>query len=808
MSLKHLALIYEVHSRTYRLIPRGRKPLTFGTLSEAMDFREFEDMEGALVTLSCFPEDLAPEPVEVTGEFWRSLKPKAHRRVLSFGFGDIPLDKASGFVKAFSAVTGLPLDGFHALHDGAAVEFHVEARDALDLAAYESVTRHFYSTPYRLLANKMKAPGRYSGEASMRSWAKTARAPNSQVLQGEVHHRAVVLSRQERIVLDWEETLTQILGRQAHWAGLVAAEEVRRAREDNPGADGLSTPLVGCQLFAQCAGAPSEVKEDLRDDLFRIISGAPNKGKLYQAFSEILPSEVREETDARIQRAERAGPPPCSLLEERHGRCAGCEHRGKIISPSDLVLAEKWEAATKIKFRKHVGGKLVPVLDQELLQEYILHRHGRTLRATHDRHGLLRYEKNCWIETGDRDFGHRYIDPAVGVMGGGVQSTLANAYLGAILRLPAVSKERFGGLPGHIYFADRILDMRSGESIDHGPETSCGYALPFAHDEGGEEGEEDWRAYLDSTMGSNEVGRARQRTVQIFLGWALGGDIPHGGGRALYIYGGGRSGKSEFVKIITGILDRSQWAGVSVAHISEQSAWKMRNALLAIDDDESMGKKSLHVQSESTFKKIVTGGPVDMKKLFRNIEDVTLRAKILVLSNKTPSSADKSQGFYRRFSIVRFPFHFPAKGGSIHRGILERCRPAIIKWCIEGYRLLLEAGEVLEVGPDHDALMGEVRVWDDPTWGFIKERLELLPDTTPAEEARQTVVPIGELYDDFRAWLETQGVRFVPSKIAFGRRVRDILLEKRPRLHANVPTAWDICLGGHTKRCLLGVKKK
>ena len=777
-------------------------------------------MEGevnARVTLSRYPVAVLSTFKGVLDKKWmRSLKEKGTRRVLSFDFDSVPMEGSSDMVKSFSGATGLPLDGFHAQHTGNGVHFHIPLTDDLSHPDYEVFCSAVYRKIYVRIANAVGLPAgkRHRDVQGLQSWNRFARAPLSRNVKDGKESDVVPLAFCRTPLWSWQEAGARLAGDRFNLRGVLERERIKRMADEKPRAEGVETPLVGCRLVKRCADSPADVDEPLWFDLLRILSPAPNGREVAHLLSSNHPNYSVADTDAKFDHAKAYVAPTCALMEERHGKCQECPHWRKIRNPSDLLAESRWKAAKEIKFRKiDAKGNLSAMLDIPLFHQYLAETLDEALAATEDRHKLLHWEGNVWSEMGDLDVMAKWVSPLAGYLGHGTVSTLKNLSLELRTERRAIPQSTLAGQPGLIYLKDGILDILSGEPLPHSPSTSASHVLPIKRSslDPSEKADERWAEYLTSLLGEGEDGAAREAVLQEHVGSALAGALPTGSGRALYVYGETRNGKSEFIKIIRGLLHPSQTAGVSLSNLRPNALYGIRGALLAYDSDCPTHDRSLYVKDDSVLKKIITGEPVEIKELYSDVRQIVLRAKLFAFSNGLPTSVDKTGGFYRRFTLLKFPNYFPegalGPGDRLHEEILHECRSSIYRWAVEGYKRLLENGGAYSESPDHRTMLAETKSLNDPIYGFLEERVDvLLPENDGFAEAS---VPISNLYVLFQAWLEQEGFRtYNCSKNRFSRRVSSHLHGARPSWQARNPTVKMKRTGQKTARHFVGMKMK
>ena len=122
------------------------------------------------------------------------------------------------------------------------------------------------------------------------------------------------------------------------------------------------------------------------------------------------------------------------------------------------------------------------------------------------------------------------------------------------------------------------------------------------------------------------------------------------------LVGGGRNGKSQFLKIINTFLGNSNVCTTELENLMSNrfESAKLYKKLCAI-----MGETNFKIMEKtSLLKKLVGGDLIGYEYKNKNPFDENNYAKIIIASNSLPSSLDTSEGFYRRWHIINFKKEF------------------------------------------------------------------------------------------------------------------------------------------------------
>ena len=123
-------------------------------------------------------------------------------------------------------------------------------------------------------------------------------------------------------------------------------------------------------------------------------------------------------------------------------------------------------------------------------------------------------------------------------------------------------------------------------------------------------------------------------------------------GGAIRIFGSsGANGKSKLIDLLIRSVGYECSASVSVQDLdNDRSAYTAATSMLLVDDDAPSDRiKGL---ASSNFKKLVTGGPMKVRPLYKEEITVTPKCLMVIASNHLPRAEDKSEGFLRRWNFI------------------------------------------------------------------------------------------------------------------------------------------------------------
>lgn len=201
--------------------------------------------------------------------------------------------------------------------------------------------------------------------------------------------------------------------------------------------------------------------------------------------------------------------------------------------------------------------------------------------------------------------------------------------------------------PSWVQFQDKIIDIETGEELTAHPK------------------------YFVTNPISWKIGRAEEtpKIDKLFISW-VGEEhkdelyeiiafsiIPyyfiH---RIICLIGSGANGKSTYLKVLKKFIGKNNVTSISLDALMGQrfAGAKLLKKLVCL-----MGETNFNTLSKTDFLKKLCGED-DVPGEFKNKNpfDFVNYAKLIMASNSLPMTADKTDGFYRRWKIIDFPNKF------------------------------------------------------------------------------------------------------------------------------------------------------
>ncbi len=212
-----------------------------------------------------------------------------------------------------------------------------------------------------------------------------------------------------------------------------------------------------------------------------------------------------------------------------------------------------------------------------------------------------------------------------------------------------------------------------------------------------------FKAFLDGAVTSSAMRDFIQEQCAMLL-------LPHNYQLAVWWWGEGGTGKSTLAELMC--LYQSNPVRPILHNLDQRFGLEViLGASLLMTDEVSSGK-----WCEETWKKIVTQGAVSVeRKGVSIIGAYKNRAKWLICSNDAPFVVDKSNGVWRRMSVVKWSnvVDDSKKKLDYHEELFREEGDAILSWILEGARRLIKRGRFLpekEWPEEARAMKDEVKV--------------------------------------------------------------------------------------------------
>jgi putative DNA primase/helicase len=330
-----------------------------------------------------------------------------------------------------------------------------------------------------------------------------------------------------------------------------------------------------------------------------------------------------------------------------------------------------------------------------------------------------------------------------------------NEFKRRILSTNLVNSDWFhDGLEGKFNLLNGVYDINTGNLSDHDPKFAFRYVLPYEYDPHADCPR--FKTFLREVTCNRED---LQEILIRYCGYAIAGGECRAE-KALFLYGPSASnGKSTFVNVIREVVGKDNCAPLSLGALNSDTKRCMLDGKL-VNFGEETSSRAL-VESHY-FKTMVTGGEIDVKKLYKNEYVIQNRCKLVVLCNDLPTSNDRSDGLYRRMLIIPFDAKFEGvnKDANI-KDKLHKELPGIFNMFVQGYkRLAMDDWQF----PDSLTVRNQLEAYkqeNDNALEYMSERIVMW--ATDKEQC----VGRRDLYNDYREWCQESGHKPFSNKKFF-----------------------------------------
>ncbi|WNG79958.1 phage/plasmid primase, P4 family [Mycobacterium sp. ITM-2016-00316] len=320
--------------------------------------------------------------------------------------------------------------------------------------------------------------------------------------------------------------------------------------------------------------------------------------------------------------------------------------------------------------------------------------------------------------------------------------------------------EPFDAHPDLLNVANGVIDLRTGELLDHNPELRltklCGtrYVPGAGHD--------DWTAALRALPDEATCTWMQERLGQALTGHSPPDDV------LVFLHGGGQNGKTTLLeackKAVGGdyavALPERVLLGQQSDHPTEMMT--LRDARLAVAE-ETPELAHLNIKR---LKTLLSGGEITARLIGKDNVTWEPTHTAFLTSNYLPRVDETDHGTWRRLARVSFPFTFRSSRAAIagpfdllgDAGLRDRLksgqaqREAVLAWLAEGATRWYQAERVCSPFPE--SVVAATEQWREVSDVVVRylgdDRVEFDPHSH---------VMSSELLWDFNSWLKASGHR-------------------------------------------------
>jgi putative DNA primase/helicase len=321
-----------------------------------------------------------------------------------------------------------------------------------------------------------------------------------------------------------------------------------------------------------------------------------------------------------------------------------------------------------------------------------------------------------------------------------------------------------------------MLDWENDKLLSHDPEYYSQFQLPINYNP--DQGCPNWKQALKQWVPEKE---ARQ-FLQEFVGYCLIPDTSMH--KAVILHGTGSNGKSTFLNVLTSLFGEENLSSIPLHRLSERfETANIQDKLVNICPDID----PTYLKETGILKTMIAGEKLRGEYKYGASFDFNPVIKLIFSANEIPKARDKTEAWYRRFEIVKFPNKFRKTDPGFDPHLEEKLKkelPGILNWSIKGLKRLKEQRHFTQSKLIKEAKR-EYERENDTVVAFIE-------DMTDYPEENYEVGQ--EVYEEYQRYCEGAGMKYT-SRRTFTSKLKKLGFEVKPK--------WS---NGKTKRCYYGLK--
>jgi putative DNA primase/helicase len=295
-----------------------------------------------------------------------------------------------------------------------------------------------------------------------------------------------------------------------------------------------------------------------------------------------------------------------------------------------------------------------------------------------------------------------------------------------------------------VQFKEQIIDINTKEIFEASPKYFLRNPIPHNLGESSE------TPVIDKLF-EDWVGPKYIKTLKQIIAYCCLQDYPiH---RFFCFVGSGRNGKSQLLKMIKIFLGEQNITSAELDKLASTTmrfeTAKLYNKLACFLSETNFGT----MKNTSTLKMLTGGDSISMEIKNKNPFEAENYAKILINSNSLPTSLDTSDGFYRRWVIIKFNNEF-TEGKDIIKTIPIKEYGNLARMVVEILPELYETGKFVNEGTIEERKQNYI-MNSNPLPFFLQKLCEI------KEQGTGNYIKCNELYNAYVLFLNKNKKRKV-----------------------------------------------
>ena len=521
--------------------------------------------------------------------------------------------------------------------------------------------------------------------------------------------------------------------------------------------------VLTCPFITYCKDNPESVSEPMWYAMITILCRLDSGRDLCHEYSRGYSGYSYTETEEKIDQAlAYSGPRTCDNIHMLNAKCTTlCEECLFSVTSPISIKGECYIATQDTGFHTiTASGKYIPC--KEDLRLYFEKQYNyRVLKKST---AVYIFEDNVWTALEDsvlKNFAQENYSPAP-------DTRMVNEFVNMVKRTNLVDEDWFNP-SGMLNLQNGVLDLSTMELLEHDMNYGFTYMLDYDYDK------DATCPQFDKFLGDVLLQRKELISIVLeFFGYAIS-NAPCDHDKCLILTGEGSNGKSTLLDILTEVIGKMNKSAVSAGDFGiDTKRILMKDKLFNIADETP--KKAF--LEGSMFKNMVSGGEIVARNLYQMSLEYKNRTKLIFTCNELPISGDPTEGMFRRLILIPFDAYFSEETRDPF--IVDKILPekaGILNRLIEGYHRLKKQRRFTDSSIVR-SMVDQYKQDSDTALMWIRERIII----TNKEE---DMLPLDEIYMDYREYVATTGMNYILNKVMFGKRLQAIIREgeiKRARV--------------------------